>query len=86
MQCAQAGDWDAVVNLERERKPLLYAVFNAPSLLQLPQQRDALINSILEADHEVVQLAKQHQEKLGGLLRQTGQGRSVVVAYDSNRR
>lgn len=85
LERAQAGDWDNVTLLERERKPLLQAVLGPEG--PLPQaQREALLQAILGSDREVVRLAEARRDELGGLLRQTGQGRTVVKAYDSNSR
>lgn len=84
LKCAESGDWDGAVAIETERRPLLYSVFSevAPGT---HLQRQALLNEILVADREIMQLAQRHREELGGLLRQVGQGRSALKAYGDNR-
>lgn len=81
--CAQCGDWDAAVAIETERRPLLYSVFGAVTP-GTHVQHQALLNEILSADREIMQLAQQRRDELGGHLRQVGHGRSALKAYDDN--
>jgi len=85
LSSAQSGDWVSVTELERKRNPVLFAVFNEPSQVT-SKLRGTLLSEILTADREVLQLAGQHRGELAVLLRKTGQGRSVLKAYDSNSR
>lgn len=85
LRCAQSGEWGAVAEYERKRKPILFAVFDASSQ-GTSQQRGALLNEILMVDREVLQLAGQHRGELAVLLRRTGQGRAVLKAYDTHSR
>ncbi|MFN2308630.1 MAG: flagellar protein FliT [Gammaproteobacteria bacterium] len=82
---AESGDWDAVARVEGERRGLLYAVFGTDGS-GAQAGRQALLNEILSADRQIVRLAQQHRDELGGLLRQVGHGRTVLKAYDDNRR
>lgn len=82
---ALSGDWDAAVDIETERRPLLYAVFGEVAPGTHVQHR-ALLNEILTADREIMQLAQQRRDELGSVLRQVGHGRSALKAYDDNRR
>lgn len=83
--CAHSGDWDAAVAIETERRPLLYSVYSDVAPGTHIQHR-ALLEEILAADREIMQLAQQRRDELGGLLRQVGHGRSALKAYDDNRR
>lgn len=85
LDSAHAGDWETATRLEETRRPLLYRVFGevAPGS---HVQHQALLHEILNADREIMRLAQQHREELGGLLRQVGHGRSALRAYESNSR
>lgn len=85
LNSARAGEWDNTTLLETERRPLLYQVFGAVSAGQHVQHH-ALLQEILGADREIMQLAEQRRDELGGLLQQVGHGRSALKAYESNRR
>lgn len=83
---AKAGDWDTVVALESERRPLLYRLFGAAvAPAEQPHYR-ALIGEILSTDRELTQLAQQRREELAGALRKIGAGRSGCQAYVANSR
>ena len=82
---ARSGDWDAAVIVENERRPLLYKVFGEVAPGTHVQHR-ALLNEILTVDREIMQLAQQRRDELGGMLRQVGNGRAALKAYDDNRR
>lgn len=84
LERAQSGDWDAAVDIETERRPLLYAVFGDVAPGTHVRHRD-LLDEILSADREIMQLARQRRDELGGLLRQVGQGRTALKAYDDHR-
>ncbi len=80
---ARAGEWDKTTLLETERRPLLYQVFGAVGQGQHVQHR-ALLQEILSADREIMQLAQQRRDELAGLLHQVGHGRTALKAYESN--
>lgn len=84
LNSARAGDWDAAVVIETERRPLLYTIFGevAPGT---HIRHQALLNEILAVDREIMQLAQQRRVELGGLLRQVGNGRAALKAYDEHR-
>lgn len=84
LEHARSGDWDAAVDIETERRPLLYAVFGDVAPGTHVRHRD-LLKEILAADREIMQLAQQRRDELGVLLRQVGVGKSALKAYDSNR-
>lgn len=85
LERARSGDWDAAVDIETERRPLLYEVFGDVAPGTHVRHRD-LLKEILAADQEIMLLAQQRRDELGGLLRQVGVGKSALKAYDSNRR
>lgn len=84
LAAAKSGDWDKAAALEGERRPLLYRVFGEPAPGTQTQQLK-LLRTILSADREIMELAQQRREELGGMLRQVGQGRTALRAYESNR-
>ena len=85
LNSARRGDWDTATHLETQRRPLLYRVFGevAPGS---HVQHQTLLHEILDVDREIMRLAQQHREELGGLLRQVGHGRVALKAYGSNSR
>ena len=84
LAAAESGEWDTAAMLEEERRPLLYRVFGEVAF-GTHAQHLALLNTILSADREIMELAQQRHEELGSLLRQVGQGRTALRAYESNR-
>lgn len=82
---ARAGEWDKTTLLETERRPLLYQVFDTVSTGQHVQHQ-ALLQEILSADREIMQLAEHRRDELGSLLHQVGHGRIALKAYESNKR
>lgn len=84
-RCAQAGEWDAVVDIEANRRPLLYRVFDKSALGIHGQYRE-LLKEILEVDREIMALALQRQSELAEWLHQAGQGRAALKAYGKNAR
>ncbi|MBZ0072868.1 MAG: flagellar protein FliT [Gammaproteobacteria bacterium] len=82
---ARAGDWEAVAVVEHERRPVLQAVCTALAPHGAGTY-EALLTEILAADREVIQLAQQHRDELGGQLREMGHGRNAVRAYGQHRR
>ena len=84
LAAAESGEWDTAAALEGERRPLLYRVFGEVAFGKHTQHLE-LLSTILSADREIMELAQQRHEELGGLLRQVGQGRTALRAYESNR-
>lgn len=83
---ANAGDWDAVVAIESDRRPLLPQVFGATVTPAAHAQYQTLIIEILSADQQIIRMAQQRRDELAGLLRQVGQGRAACQAYEGNSR
>ncbi|MFA7387177.1 MAG: flagellar protein FliT [Thiohalobacteraceae bacterium] len=84
LAAAKSGEWDKAAALEEERRPLLYRVFGEAAPGTQTQQLE-LLRTILSVDRDITELAQQRREELGGMLRQVGQGRAALRAYESNR-
>lgn len=82
---AQAGDWDAVAQLESERRPLLRSTFDPASTQTQSDPYQRALRQILDMDQTVMALAAQRRDDLRDQLQSVGQGRSAVRAYALNR-
>jgi len=79
---AKAGDWERVTVLESERRPLIYAAFAAGGVAVGDNpDRQAVIREILDADRQVMDLARQQRDDLQSQLRDLGYGKSALRAY-----
>ncbi|WP_201313877.1 flagellar protein FliT [Dyella sp. EPa41] len=75
VDAARAGDWDAVVQLEAERSPLIAGLsLGDPSAL-------ATFKALLVHTEEVRALAKQQRERLGEALGEHQQRHRALSAY-----
>ncbi|MFZ5620716.1 MAG: flagellar protein FliT [Pseudomonadota bacterium] len=83
---AEAGDWERVTILEGERRPLIHAIFPADAAVGDDSYRRAAIREILEADRQVMDLARQQRDRLQLQLRDLGHGRSALRAYGQNQK
>ncbi len=82
---AHAGNWDDVAVIEAKRRPLLLNLFDGTSQLD-PDTSRALLKEVLSLDEQIMSLAQQQRDELAQSLRQLGQGRTAIKAYDSNAR
>ena len=82
---AYAGNWDDVAVIEAKRRPLLLNLFDDTSQLDVETSR-ALLKDVLSLDQQIMLLAQQRRDALTQSLRQLGQGRTAIKAYDSNAR
>lgn len=82
---AHAGNWDDVAVIEAKRRPLLLNLFDGTSHLDVEISR-ALLKDVLSLDQQIMSLAQQQRDALTQSLRQLGQGRTAIKAYDSNAR
>jgi len=82
---AHAGNWDDVAVIEAKRRPLLLNLFDSTSHLDVETSR-ALLQEVLSLDQQIMLLAQQQRDTLTQSLRQLGQGRTAIKAYDSNAR
>ena len=85
LSLAQAGDWDAVTQLESQRRPLLRNTFDPASAQMQSEPYQRALREILDADRAVMALAAQRRDDLREQLQSVGQGRSAVRAYGQNR-
>lgn len=83
---AQAGDWERVTILEGERRPFIHAIFPADVTVGDDSYRRAAIREILDADRQVMDLARQQRDRLQSQLRDLGHGRSALRAYGQNQK
>jgi len=82
---AHASNWDDVAVIEAKRRPLLLNLFDGTSHLDVETSR-ALLKEVLSLDQQIMSLAQQQRDALAQSLRQLGQGRTAIKAYDSNTR
>ena len=85
LDCAHSGDWDGIVALEAERRTLLYDLFESESR-HAEELLRTLLTDILVMDQEIMSLTQQRCDELSDWLRQVGQRRTAMKAYDSNTR
>lgn len=82
---ARSGDWDAVTQLEAERRPLLRSTFDPASAVTQSEPYQRVLRDILDADREIMSLAAQRRDDLRNQLQSVGQGRSAMRAYGQHR-
>lgn len=82
---ARAGDWDTVAAVEQERRALLPVVCDAATATRFGEYRE-LLTEILAVDRDIIRLALQHRDELGGQLREMTRGRTALRAYSQNRK
>ncbi|MBI5040582.1 MAG: flagellar protein FliT [Gammaproteobacteria bacterium] len=85
LSSANAGDWDAAIALEVDRRPLVSRVF-ATGMPNTQAEYQILLNEILSADQEIMRLTQLRRDDVAGVLRQVVQGRSACHVYESNSR
>lgn len=82
---AHTGNWDAVAIIEAKRRPLLLTLLDGISDLDVEASR-ALLRDVVSHDRQIMLLAQLQRDALAQSLRQLGQGRTAIKAYDSNAR
>jgi len=75
VDAARAGDWDAVVQLESERSPLI------PGLSLSDPAALTTFKALLVHTEEVRALARQQRERLGDALGEHKQRHRALTAY-----
>lgn len=85
LACARAGDWDTAAAVEHERRALLPTVCDTAAATGLGECRE-LLTEILAVDRDIIRLALQHRDELGGQLREMTRGRTALRAYSQNRK
>ena len=79
-EAAEAGDWDRLVELEAERRPLIEGAFEQVA----PEDAAALGQAILdlmEADRHIMALARAGRTALASRLEDFSRGRRGRAAY-----
>lgn len=83
LEHARAGEWDAITQLDQQRRPLLEALF--ADATDIPESARAELERLQTMDREIMTLAagvrEQLQSDLGGLQA----GRKMQRAYAANR-
>ena len=83
--CARMGDWASAAAVEHERRALLPTVCDTAAATGLGECRE-LLAEILAVDRDIIRLALQHRDELGGQLREMTRGRTALRAYSQNRK
>ena len=80
-ESAQAGDWTAVVAFERERRPLIRALFAEPIPVQMRTRVAAAIREILASDAALIAVAAAGRNDTAAESRKVRRGRNAAAAY-----
>jgi hypothetical protein len=78
---AQAGDWNAVVALEAERRPLIRSFFAAPLPAQGRVRVASAIREMLSSDAGLIALAAAGRDEAAAESRKLRRGRAATAAY-----
>jgi uncharacterized membrane protein len=83
LQAAQAGDWEALVNLEIARRAALdpLGAHNIDFSPALAQEKDACINEILELDRQIRALTQAWMAEMRQTLASLQSQRKLAQAY-----
>ena len=85
LELAQSGDWDRLMELESERKPLIEAFFAHPVEPDESPAVAAFIGEIQEVDAQVVELAEKGREATAEALRLLANRQRAADAYGAHR-
>jgi hypothetical protein len=80
-ESAHAGDRTAVVAFERERRPLIRALFAEPIPVQMRVRIAAAIREILASDAALIAVAAAGRNDTAAESRKLRRGRSAAAAY-----
>ena len=80
---AEAGEWETVERLERERRLRLQAWCEAHAAGMDPAQHRGL-ERLRELNHRLEALTRANQERVGAELQDLKRGRSGAAAYAAN--
>jgi hypothetical protein len=76
---AQNGAWDAVIELERQRRTALEQAFAVEA--PVDDTTAARIRTILDLDRQLIELGSQARDAVAGELSSAQRGRKVARAY-----
>ena len=78
---AEEGDWDRLIALEEERRPLIAALFEPPPQAPESPALRVAIKLIQDQDREIMSLAGAGLEEFRREMRTLDSGRRAVKAY-----
>lgn len=78
---AEEGDWDRVIEIQRQRDQALRMFFEAPVEAAEASTVETGIREILAVDRRVLELSQARMQTLSGRLEQLHQGRKARQAY-----
>jgi hypothetical protein len=81
LQAAQAGDWPALLEQERERRTTLDEIFTHSVSPQETPAMAAAIQELLHLDRQIARLGNEARRQVAGELKKLRQGRQVHIAY-----
>lgn len=81
LEAAASDDWQRVIDLESERRPLLVNLLPAPSSPSAAALMANCIEQILQADARIIELGKRSHQGLAAELGTINRGRSAQQAY-----
>lgn len=85
LRFANAQDWDAFVQAEQKRRPLIERMFNpAPSTEESVAVLAEAIRTIQSLDEQTMSLGKAGLVELGKAMQQAGSGKQATRAYEAN--
>lgn len=80
---AQAGEWEEVAALDRERRQILASFFSKPLSGDMKARVAEGIRTILEKDREILRLGVAKRSELKASLSSMGKKKSAVKAYSA---
>ena len=83
LELAQAGQWDAVTELESQRRAVLETLFQTAPPADLALQLESAARATLASDARLLELAQAERDQLSEHLKSLGQGRRAVQAYQN---
>jgi len=84
LACAQAGDWDQVASLERDRQPLMAALESKYPPGTLAFGSRAGLERLQQAHTRIIELGEAARGNLRVSLRQINKGRKAQQLYEGD--
>jgi len=87
LSLAEQGEWERVTELQIERQQMMEKTFPLDTQVTDAAGAAGQIQSILNLDQQIAQLARAQQKEVGQVLGKLNQGRTATRAYqDTSRR
>lgn len=80
LEASLAGDWDALIEREAQRRPCLEAFFQPPVVADVVEA----VRQIIEIDQQIVALSTVRQDFIAAELRNMKTVKTAVDAYSQN--